>query len=183
MMLHLECFPIFETDVTLDTLARWCLISIVHDGVLTPGVTEQELCFMRKSYRKEFLCSALPVLFQTHFSFSDLIVTTKRHTIKNTKKLYYIHQTHPQNYMFVCVPPGLLAFDFVFVCFSWLKMKSTTIFKKGQGEEKQKGEGNKQKKEKQIKTQSLKEKLVAYFTRGRQVQKGRRPRSQPIGGE
>lgn len=63
MMLHLECFPIFETDATLDTLARWCLISIVHDGVLTPCVTEQELCFMRKSYRKEFLCSALPVLF------------------------------------------------------------------------------------------------------------------------
>lgn len=48
MMLHLECFPIFKTDVTLDTLVRWCLIPIVHDSVLTPRVTEQEYCFMIK---------------------------------------------------------------------------------------------------------------------------------------
>lgn len=34
-----------------------------------------------------------------------------------------------------------------------------------------------------MKTQSLKEKLVAYFTSGRQVQKSRRLCSQPIGGE
>lgn len=63
MMLYLECFPIFKTDVTLDTLARWCLIPIVHDSVSTPRVTEQEHCFMRKPYRKELLCYALPVLF------------------------------------------------------------------------------------------------------------------------
>lgn len=35
--------------------------------------------------------------------------------------------------MFVCVPPSLLAFDFVFVCFSLLKMKSSTIFQKDKG--------------------------------------------------
>lgn len=35
--------------------------------------------------------------------------------------------------MFVCVPPGLLAFDVVFVCFSWLKMKSTTIVENDKG--------------------------------------------------
>lgn len=35
-LLHLECFPIFERDFTLDTLARWCLIPIVHGGVLIP---------------------------------------------------------------------------------------------------------------------------------------------------